>query len=119
MKAFWSLTTNPLKSKIPPKYTVESVRRCFQEEPDSAQAKEVRWQLERISSYMHDPKLRSKYKGLETYHSRLPSILSMYLRGWSVEQIADYYKPVYTTYGIERSLHLLSEHIAERLNKDR
>lgn len=96
---------------------MESVRYWLKEDPDSLQARQVRRQIERVGSYLYDPRLRMRYRGLESYHNRMPSILSMYLRGASIEEIADYYRPVFTTYGIGRSLDILSAYIADRLNR--
>lgn len=90
----------------------------MREELGTAQAERVRGQVERVGIYMHEPKLVAKYKGLENYHRRLHSILWMYLRGSSEEEIADYYSPQFTAYGVTRSLDILSAHIADRLNKD-
>lgn len=119
LKSILGLRAGPSKSGVPREFTGEKVRYFLRSEPDSPQAEQVRWHLERVCTYMHDPALRAKYRGLEGYHNRLPSIISMYLRGRSVDDIADYYKPVFTTYGIERALEILSEHIADRLNKDK
>jgi hypothetical protein len=90
----------------------------MQEDPNHPQARRVRAQVERIGTYMHEPRLRARYKGLENYHSRLPSILTMSMRGLSPDEVAAYYgTPTITTYGVTRSLQIVSEHIAKRLNQ--
>lgn len=99
-----------------PKYTAETVRRLLREESRSTEADRVRRQVESLPSYLYDPKFRTCFRGLENYHARLPSVVSMYLRGMSVEEIAQYYRPVFTVYGITRSLDALCEYIAARLN---
>ena len=98
-------------------FTAESVRRWMREDADSEQAACVRGQVERLNLYLHEPRLRARYKGLESYYTRMPAILSMYARGRSLDEIAEYYRPVLTTYGVDRSLDILSEHIARRLNE--
>ncbi len=118
MRPFAKLGTAPWRVKPPREYTAESVRRWLREEPDSPQAQRVCRQVERLGMYIHDPKLRSKFRGLESYYNRLPSIVSMYLRGKSTEDIADYYRPVFTAYGVAHSLDILCAHIADRLHKD-
>ena len=116
MKNFLWLRTGAKRTAVP-EYTGEKVRRWMREDLDCPQAQAVRLQVERLSTYLHEPRFRARYKGLESYYYRLPSILSMYLRGLSIEEIADYYRPVFTTFGVTHSIEIVAEHIAQRLNK--
>ena len=117
MRALLKLGADTLGLGTSRQYTAESVKYWMRAEPDCTQAMYVRRQLESVGSFVHEPKLRARYRGLESYHKRLPLIVSMYVRGSSIEEIADYYKPVFTDYGVTRSLDILSGHIADRLNK--
>ncbi len=117
MKTLWSLRAGAKRSTVAHEYTRETVRYWLREDLDSVQARRVRSQVERVGSYLYDSRLKTRYRGLESYQNRLPSILSMYLRGLSIEEIAAHYRPVFTAYGVDRSLDILADHIAYRLNR--
>ncbi|MDQ3855090.1 MAG: hypothetical protein M3281_01680 [Chloroflexota bacterium] len=117
MKSLWSLRTGARARTVSQEFTRENVRAWLRSSSDTRQARLVRGEVERVGLYLHDPRLHARYKGLENYHRRLPSILSLYLRGRSVEEIAEQYKPVFTAYGVDHSLDILCEHIAYRLNR--
>lgn len=100
------------------RYTPEIIRSSLlHRQGDPARVERVRDQLERLPSYLHDAELTARFRGLESYHGRMPALLSMYLRGKSIEQIAAHYRPVLTPYGVERAFEILFAYMALRLNE--
>lgn len=117
MHVDWLRTAHPLRSQSGCEYTAQSVRRWLREDLESSQAQRVCRQVERLNVYAHDRRLASRYRGMESYHKRLPMIVSTYMRGGSLDEIADLYRPVLTPYGVNLTIDILCDYIAWRLNK--
>lgn len=73
--------------------------------------------LGRLASAVRQDRLQREFAGMERYMERMPRILYLYSRGYSVEDIADKLTGLPTVYGIERTIDIAASLVAEQLNQ--
>ena len=71
----------------------------------------------RITTLVERDRLRREFAGLERYMDRLPRILYLYSRGYSVPDITDRLTGLPTKFGVERTIDIVASLVADELNQ--
>lgn len=100
-----------------PEHVKHVLRGEMQRLPGGMERDRVSEALGRLPSVVRQDRLRREFAGLERYMDRLPRILYLYSRGYSVEDIADRLAGLPTAYGIERTIDIAASLVAEQLNQ--
>jgi hypothetical protein len=71
----------------------------------------------RLTGLVERNRLRRQFAGLERYLERMPRILFLYSKGYSVADITDRLPGLPTMYGVERTIDIAATLAAEELNR--
>ncbi len=106
------------RSSYAPERIKQVMRGDTQRLPDGPEHLRIQMAVGRLSSMIERDRMRREFAGLERYMDRLPRILYLYSRGYSVNDIADHLPGLPTHFGVERTIdiaaHLVAEELASR-----
>ena len=103
------------------RYQPEHIKRVLRGEvqrlPSGIERERVREAIGRFTSSIEHDRLRREFAGMERYVDRLPRILFLYSRGYSVHDIADRLTGLPTVFGVERTIEIAASLMARQLNE--
>jgi hypothetical protein len=104
-----------------PAYQAEHIKQVLRGDirrlPNGLEQTRVQETIGRLTALIERGRLRREFAGLERYMDRMPRILYLYSKGYSVSDITDRLTGLPTMYGVERTIDIAATLAAEELNR--